>query len=385
MSCARRSGGRCPTARVILARSSKPSQLPPSKAWSPFRAGATSASSSAARCRPRSRPTGSPRPGTRTRASSSAGPRPRWSRRWPAGGSGTCSASRRTASFAFVTGCQIAHVTCLAAARHAVLERVGWDVEETGSPAPRRSRWSRAAKRHVTVDRALRLLGLGTASASGSTSTLRAGCASRGWRRRYDGSRGPTIVCAQAGKVNTGAFDAFDEIATLRRDTGAWLHVDGAFGLWAAARPALRHLRRRRARRLVGHRRPQMAQRPVRHRPGVRRAPRGTPCGDAAHRRLPGSRPERRARPDGLDAGVLAPRSRLRGLRGAALARPNGCRGARRAHLRARRQFAERDRRPARVRGPERRRAQPGALPVRGRRHDRRRCSRPSRRAARHG
>jgi glutamate/tyrosine decarboxylase-like PLP-dependent enzyme len=147
-----------------------------------------------------------------------------------------------TASFSFVTGCQLAHVTCLAAARHAVLERLGWDVEERGLAGSPPITVVTGGKRHVTIDRALRLLGLGSACA------VRADVDSEG-RMRVDALAealreldGPTIVCAQAGEVNTGAFDSFEEIATLCRDTGAWLHVDGAFGLWASAAPALRHL-----------------------------------------------------------------------------------------------------------------------------------------------
>jgi len=95
-------------------------------------------------------------------------------------------------------------------------------------------------KRHVTVDRALRLLGLGapeTVAADGQgrmdATALREALA--------DGA-GPTIVCAQAGEVNTGAFDPLEEIAAATADQGAWLHVDGAFGLWAAASPKYRHL-----------------------------------------------------------------------------------------------------------------------------------------------
>jgi glutamate/tyrosine decarboxylase-like PLP-dependent enzyme len=147
-----------------------------------------------------------------------------------------------SASFALVTGCQMAHVTCLAAARHAVLERVGWDVEAAGLAGSPRIAVLTGAKRHVTIDRALRLLGLGTAH------TIRVGVDGDG-RMQVDalesalrGVDGPAIVCAQAGEVNTGAFDALVEIAPLCRSRDAWLHVDGAFGLWASASPALRHL-----------------------------------------------------------------------------------------------------------------------------------------------
>ena len=146
------------------------------------------------------------------------------------------------ASFSFVTGCQMAHVTCLAAARHAVLERVGWDVEENGLAGSPKITVVAGGRRHVTIDRALRLLGLG----SGSTISIDAD--SKG-RIRIEALEttlrdidGPVIVCAQAGEVNTGAFDSISEIAEHTRDGRAWLHVDGAFGLWVGASSKLRDL-----------------------------------------------------------------------------------------------------------------------------------------------
>ena len=147
-----------------------------------------------------------------------------------------------TASFSFVTGCQMAHVTCLAAARHAVLERVGWNVERHGLAGSPPIRIVAGNKRHVTIDRALRLLGLG------SDSTVRVDVDSQGRMQlaaleaALSEGAGPAIVCAQAGEVNTGAFDSLERIAELCRDAEAWLHVDGAFGMWAAASPQLRHL-----------------------------------------------------------------------------------------------------------------------------------------------
>jgi glutamate/tyrosine decarboxylase-like PLP-dependent enzyme len=149
-----------------------------------------------------------------------------------------------SASFAFVTGCQMAHVTCLAAARHAVLDGAGWDVERDGLAGSPSITVVAGNRRHITIDRALRLLGLG------SESTRRVEVDAQG-RVRPEAleavlreSTGPTIVCAQAGEVNTGAFDPLDQIAELCKDAGAWLHLDGAFGLWAAASPELRHLTR---------------------------------------------------------------------------------------------------------------------------------------------
>ena len=144
------------------------------------------------------------------------------------------------ASIGLVTGSQMGSVTALAAARFRVLERVGWDVGVNGLSGAPRVRVLVGAQRHVTIVRALRLLGLGapetvTADAQGrmDPSALREALARES---------APTIVCAQAGEVNTGAFDPFEEIVVAAKEHGAWMHVDGAFGLWAAASPDLRHL-----------------------------------------------------------------------------------------------------------------------------------------------
>jgi glutamate/tyrosine decarboxylase-like PLP-dependent enzyme len=149
-----------------------------------------------------------------------------------------------TASFAFVTGCQMAHVTCLAAARHEVLGRVGWDVEANGLAGSPPIAVVTGGRKHVTIDRALRLLGLGSEGTRRVDIDAQGRMRSDGLEAALEGASGPTIVCAQAGEVNTGAFDPIDEIADLCAAAGAWLHVDGAFGLWAAASPELRHLTR---------------------------------------------------------------------------------------------------------------------------------------------
>ena len=147
-----------------------------------------------------------------------------------------------TATFSFVTGCQMAHATCFAAARHAVLERVGWDVEHDGLAGSPPITVVAGDRRHVTIDRALRLVGIG------SGSTRRVAVDGQG-RMRIEALHAtlrdvevPAIVCAQAGEVNTGAFDSFEEVLPLCREVGAWVHVDGAFGLWAGASPTLRGL-----------------------------------------------------------------------------------------------------------------------------------------------
>jgi len=148
-----------------------------------------------------------------------------------------------TASFALVTGCQMAHVTALAAARHVVLARIGWDAERDGLVGAPPVRVLAGAERHVTIDRALRLLGLGTARlepiAVDARGAMRPDALAAALR---DGADGPAIVCAQAGNVNTGAVDPLAPIIDLVHAHGAWAHVDGAFGLWAAAAPARRAL-----------------------------------------------------------------------------------------------------------------------------------------------
>jgi glutamate/tyrosine decarboxylase-like PLP-dependent enzyme len=145
-------------------------------------------------------------------------------------------------SFGFVTGCQMAHVTALAAARQAVFSRVGWDVNERGLIGAPAVRVVVGEERHVTIDRALRFLGFGTGCVVTVATDAQGRMVSERLRETLAGITGPTIVCAQAGNVNTGSFDPFEEIADIAQDAGAWLHVDGAFGLWAAASPALRHL-----------------------------------------------------------------------------------------------------------------------------------------------
>ena len=144
------------------------------------------------------------------------------------------------ASVGFVTGAHTANVTALAAARHHVLRQAGWDVEADGLQTAPRVHVIVGAEAHVSIGAALRLLGFG------ASTVIRAAADAQG-RMRADAlagalerCEGPVIVCAQAGHVATGAFDPFREIAAIARSRGAWLHVDGAFGLWAAAAPSLR-------------------------------------------------------------------------------------------------------------------------------------------------
>jgi glutamate/tyrosine decarboxylase-like PLP-dependent enzyme len=145
------------------------------------------------------------------------------------------------ASFAFVTGCQMAHTTCLAAARHALLERRGWDVEERGLNGAPPIRVVTSTARHGTIERALRLLGLGRASLHDVAADDLGRLRPESLEAALVDDR-PTIVLLQAGDLNIGAYDPFGDLIPIARRRGAWVHVDGAFGLWVAASPRLRHL-----------------------------------------------------------------------------------------------------------------------------------------------
>lgn len=135
---------------------------------------------------------------------------------------------------AFVTGATMANFAALAAARHAVLRRVGWDVEADGLFGAPPITVVVGAEAHTTLHKALSLLGLGR-------SRVIAVPVDDQGRMRGDALpkiTGPAIVCVQAGNVNTGAFDPAGAILPWARRAGAWVHVDGAFGLWAAASPS---------------------------------------------------------------------------------------------------------------------------------------------------
>ncbi len=144
------------------------------------------------------------------------------------------------ASVGFVTGATIANFTCLAAARHAVLRRAGWDVEADGLQGAPRVQVVAGEEAHVTIFAALRMLGLGSRRVHRIPTDGQGRMQVAPLAATLAECSGPTIVCAQAGNVTTGAFDPLAEIAAIAQDHRAWLHVDGAFGLWAAASPALR-------------------------------------------------------------------------------------------------------------------------------------------------
>ncbi len=140
----------------------------------------------------------------------------------------------------FVTGCHMANFTCLAAARHEVLRRAGWDVEAQGLQRAPRVRAIVGGEVHISAVGALRLLGFGTGE------LVRVPADGQG-RMRADlfakviaEDTAPTIVCAQAGNVASGASDPVAAIIAAAHARGAWVHVDGAFGLWAAVVPELR-------------------------------------------------------------------------------------------------------------------------------------------------
>ncbi len=144
-------------------------------------------------------------------------------------------------SVGFVTGATMANFTALAAARHAVMARVGWDVERLGLQGAPDLTVVTHAGTHVTVYASLQMLGMGREG-----DRVRIVAADDQGRMRPDALAaeldtidGPVIVCAQAGNVNTGAYDPFETIVPIAHARGAWVHVDGAFGIWAAAVPSM--------------------------------------------------------------------------------------------------------------------------------------------------
>jgi glutamate/tyrosine decarboxylase-like PLP-dependent enzyme len=139
---------------------------------------------------------------------------------------------------AFVTGATVANLCALAAARHAVLARAGWDVEAQGLIGAPPVTVVIGEEAHPSVIKSLGILGFGRNRA------LKVPVDGQGRMRadRLPALSGPTIVCVQAGNVNTGAFDPVAAVCQRAHEAGAWVHVDGAFGLWAAAAPSRAHL-----------------------------------------------------------------------------------------------------------------------------------------------
>jgi len=137
----------------------------------------------------------------------------------------------------FTTGATMANFTCLGAARSLVLQRQGWDVAAHGLNGGPRVRVLVGEERHGSVDLALRYLGLGTPELVASDAQGRLDADDLD--ARLTGADGPAIVCLQAGNLHSGAFDPFVRATQIARRAGAWVHVDGAFGLWAAVSPTL--------------------------------------------------------------------------------------------------------------------------------------------------
>ncbi|MFC3110576.1 pyridoxal phosphate-dependent decarboxylase family protein [Undibacterium arcticum] len=149
----------------------------------------------------------------------------------------------RDASFALTSGCQMAHVTALAAARNALLASRGWQVERDGLFGAPKIRILSSDQFHGSITRATRLLGLGTSAVTGlpvnQAGQLDAATLEQALQEAPDTL---TIVLLQAGDLNIGAYDCFAELIPLAHRYGAWVHVDGAFGLWANVSARHRHL-----------------------------------------------------------------------------------------------------------------------------------------------
>jgi glutamate/tyrosine decarboxylase-like PLP-dependent enzyme len=146
-------------------------------------------------------------------------------------------------SFALVTGCQMAHFTCLAAARHGLLQTRAWNVEANGLSGAPPIRVMSSDQAHGSIDRAVSMLGIGTSNfiklSSDSCGRLKAAALESALATEPDA---PTVVVLQAGDLNIGAFDQFEILIPIAKRYGAWVHIDGAFGLWAAASSLHRHL-----------------------------------------------------------------------------------------------------------------------------------------------
>lgn len=150
----------------------------------------------------------------------------------------------RESSVGFVTGATIANFTCLAAARGEVLRRVGWDAEADGLFGAPPVHVVLGEEAHSTVFSGLRYLGLGAKRVVSVPVTAQGLMQPGAFAKAIEKLDGPIIAIAQAGHINSGGFDPFCEIAEVARAKGGWLHVDGAFGLWARACPDRAHLGR---------------------------------------------------------------------------------------------------------------------------------------------
>jgi glutamate/tyrosine decarboxylase-like PLP-dependent enzyme len=150
-------------------------------------------------------------------------------------------------SVGFVTGGQMANFTCLAAARHHVLREAGWNVEADGLQGAPKVNVVVKTEKHSTIPRALRHLGLGDSSAVEVDSDAQSRIDPIALEAALAQLEGPTIICVEAGNINFGSFDDYEAVADVadrhrERGNPTWVHVDGAFGLWARAAESLRHL-----------------------------------------------------------------------------------------------------------------------------------------------
>lgn len=148
----------------------------------------------------------------------------------------------RESAVGYVTGATMGNFTCLAAARDEVLRRTGWDTAARGLTGSPHVRVMVGAERHATVDVVLRYLGLGAPESVAVDGQGRIDGTALAAKLASAPSGRPTIVVLQAGNIHSGAFDDFREAVAIAREHGAWVHVDGAFGLFAAASPTLAHL-----------------------------------------------------------------------------------------------------------------------------------------------
>lgn len=148
----------------------------------------------------------------------------------------------KESSVGFVTGGQMANFTALNVARNTMLEKFGWDVELNGLQGSPHFNIIVSDSCHGTIHSAIRMIGLGKKNIKSVSSDLQGRINIDSLKDELNNCNGPIIICAQAGNVNTGAFDSFEEIMSLAKQHDAWVHVDGAFGLWACASPRLSHL-----------------------------------------------------------------------------------------------------------------------------------------------
>ena len=147
-----------------------------------------------------------------------------------------------TAGVGFLTGTQMANFTALSIAKNRTLQDHGWDVDADGLQGAPRVNVVCGECCHATVHSAIRLMGLGTRNVRTVPADGEGRMSLEGFRSALDACTGPTIVCVQAGNVNTGAFDPFADIMALAKGRRAWVHVDGAFGLWARVSPRFEKL-----------------------------------------------------------------------------------------------------------------------------------------------